>query len=152
MAFHNLLENALFTTLAGGTFINGNFGGTIGGVVNAGLYEQHAVVFLGTLGNTGTINVYGCTNSGGSSPNLLVSLNVGSSGGTNGLGGAGIMVKSDVLNSLQGGTSGTAFTHLTAAGTVDASGTWRGALAIISTQLRTGGTVLGLSAIGSALY
>jgi hypothetical protein len=59
--FHNLLENALFTTVGAGTFIGGqNVGGTIGGVVNAGLYEQHAVVFLGTLGNTGTINVYAC--------------------------------------------------------------------------------------------
>ena len=153
MAIHNLLENALFTTVGAGTFISGqNIGGTIGGVVSAGAYEQHAIVFLGTLGNTGTINVYACTNSGGSSPNVLVSMNVGSAGGTNGLGGAGIMIKSDAINSVQGGTGGTAFTHLAVAGTVDAGGTWRGALAIISTQPRTGGTVLGLSSIGSVLY
>src|SRR3954464_9035045 len=106
MAIHNLLENALFTTVGAGTFISGqNIGGTIGGVVNAGLYEQHAIVFLGTLGKTGTINVYACTNSGGSSPNLLVSLTVGSAAFNNGLGGAGIMVKSDTINSVQGGTS-----------------------------------------------
>jgi hypothetical protein len=153
MSFHNIGENALFTTVAAGTFINAqNAGGTAGGVVNAGLYEQHLVAFLGTLGNTGTINVYGCTNSAGSSPNLLASLTVGSAAFNNGHGGAGIMVKSDVLNSLQGGTSGTAFTHLAAAGTVDTGGTWRGALVIISTQPRTGGTTGGLSAIGSALY
>lgn len=154
MAIHNLLENALFTTVGAGTFISGqNIGGTIGGVVNAGLYEQHAVVFLGTLGNTGTINVYGCTNSGGSSPNLVFSLVVGSAGGTNGLGGAGIMIKSDAISgAISGGTSGTAFTHIATAGTVDSGGTWRGALAIISTQPRTAGTVLGLSAIGSVLY
>lgn len=153
MAFHNLLENALFTTVGAGTFISGqNIGGTAGGVVSAGLYEQHAVVFLGTLGNTGTINAYGCTNSAGSSPNLIASLVVGSAAFSNGMPGAGIMIKSDVLNSLQGGTSGTAFTHLAAAGTVDAGGTWRGALSIISTQPRTAGTVLGLAAIGSALY
>jgi hypothetical protein len=152
MSFHNLGENALFTTLAGGTFINGNFGGTAGGVVNAGLYEQHLVAFFGTLGNTGTINVYGCTNSAGSSPNVLSTLVVGSAAGTGGLGGAAIMVKSDVLTSLQGGTSGTAFTHLSAAGTVDASGTWRGALVIISHQSRTAPGTSGLSALGSALY
>ena len=154
MSFHNLLENALFTTVGAGTFINAqNVGGTIGGVVNAGAYEQHAVVFLGTLGNTGTINVYACTNSGGSSPNQLVSLTVGSAAFSNGMPGAGIMVKSDVLSSVQGGTSGTAFTHIAAAGTVDSGGTWRGALVIISTQSRNaGGSAGGMSAIGSALY
>lgn len=153
MAIHNLGENALFTTVGAGTFISGqNVGGTLVGVVNAGLYEQHLVAFFGTLGNTGTINVYGCTNSGGSSPNVLSTLVVGSAGGTNSLGAAGIMVKSDTLTGLQGGTLGTAFTHLAAAGTVDSGGTWRGALVIISTQPRTGGTAGGFSAIGSSLY
>lgn len=149
MSIHNLGENALFTTLGAGTFVGGNVGGTAGGVVDAGMYEQHLVAFFGTLANTGTINVYGCTNSAGSSPNLLVSMNVGSNNGA----GAAIMVKSDVLTSLQGGTSGTAFTHLAAAGTVDSGGTWRGALVIISTQPRGfGGSAGGLSALGSALY
>jgi len=149
MAIHTLIENAQFTTLAAGTFIGASFGGTAGGVVSAGLYEQHAVVFLGTLANNGTINVYACTNSAGSSPNVIATLNVGSANGA----GAAVMLNSAVINSVQGGTSGTAFTHIAAAGTVESGGTWRGALAIISTQPRGfAGSAAGLASVGSALY
>ena len=152
MAVHDFGANALFTTLGAGTFTNAqNVGGTAGGLVAAGVAEYHLFAFFGTLANTGTINVYSCTNSGGSSPNLLSTLIVGSSNGA----GAAIGVKSDTVNGVQGGTSGTAFTHLAAAGTIDAGGTWRGALVCISTWARTAGTVGapgGLSAYGTSLY
>lgn len=140
MAFHNIGESALFTTLASGTFINGNFGGTAAGVVAAGQHEQHLVVFFGTLANHGTINAYACL-AGGSSPGVVATLNVGSANGA----GAAVMVKSDVI-----GAHGS--THLAAAGTVEAGGTWRGALVIISHQSRSAGSAQGLAAIGSALY
>lgn len=150
MAIHTFPESALFTALASGTFINGNFGGTASGAAPAGQYEYHTIVFLGTLANNGTINAYACTNAAGSSPNVVATLNVGSANGA----GALVMVKADALNAVQGGTSGTSFTHLCAAGTVEAGGTWRGALAIISTAPRSGGSVGGIAAgaLGSALY
>lgn len=156
---YTLGENVSILTLAAGTVNSGggagSAGGTIMGVVPAGLYQQHLVVFLGTFANNGTINVYGCTNSGGSNPTVLSTLNIGSGNATYGMGWAGIMVNSDALNGLQGGTlqSGTQFTHLAAAGTVESGGTWRGALAIISTQPRNSppGTSNAV-ALGSALF
>jgi hypothetical protein len=142
MAFHNIGENALFTTLASGTFINTSaVGGTIAGVVPAGQHEQHLVAFFGTLANNGTINVYACSNSGGSSPAVVATLNVGSANGA----GAAVMVKSDVIGGLGS-------THLAACGTVESGGTWRGALVVISHQSRSAGSAQGLAAIGSALY
>lgn len=140
MAHHNLGENALFTTLASGTFINGNFGGTVAGVVAAGVAEYHLVAFFGTLANNGTINAYAC-NAGGSSPAVIATLNVGSANGA----GAGISVKSDVIGGLGS-------THLAASGTVESGGTWRGALVIISSTQRSAGSAQGFAAIGSALY
>ena len=62
------------------------------------------------------------------------------------------MIKSDTLSSVQGGTSGTAFTHLAAAGTVESGGTWRGALMIISHQPRQAPTSNGLASLGSVLF
>jgi len=139
MPVHNLGENISVLTLNAGTFTTAqNAGGTAAGVVQAGLYEQHLVAYFGTFCNNGTINAYGCTNSAGSNPVVLATLNVGSADATYKMGWAGIMVKSDALNKLQGGTlqSGTQFTHLAACGTCESGGTWRGALVIISTGLR----------------
>lgn len=131
---HNFVESSKITVLASGTFINElTVGGTIGGVVFAGDYEYHTLVFVGTIGNVGTLNIYGCTNSAGSSPSLIESLSFGS-----GTGVPAIDIKSTVLSSL---ASGTAWTHIAGAGTVESGGTWRGALAIISTWPRnTGGS------------
>lgn len=144
MQLHNLGENAVFTTLASGTFIDGqNAGGTAAGVVSAGAYEYNLVAFLGTIANHGTINVYACTNSGGSSPAVLKTLNVGSGNG----GGAAIDVRSNTLTSL-----GTQYTHIAAAGTVEAGGTWRGALTIISYWPHSAPTTNNLVAYGSSLY
>ena len=147
MQLHNLGENAVFTTLASGTFTTAqNAGGTAAGVVNAGLYEYHLVQFAGTLANNGTINVYACTNSGGSGPVVLKTLNVGSGDGA----GAAIDVRSNTLGSLN--ATGTTFTHLAAAGTVESGGTWRGALQIISYWPKTAPTTNGFVAYGSSLY
>ena len=131
---HNILENTRVTTLASGTFINGNFGGTIGGVVSAADYEYHAVVFFGTAANNGTVNVYACENSAGSSPRIFASLAIGTGTGQY----VGIDVKSDYLGTFA--NSGTNYAWITAAGTVESGGTWRGALTILSQWPRTAGT------------
>lgn len=145
---HNLFENALLTTLAGGTFIGGNLGGTAAGVVNAGEYEYHSVVFAGTFANHGTINAYAVENTAGSSPRLIASLPVGSGNGA----AAVIDIKSDVLGTFA--STGTNYAYLAAAGTVESGGTWRGALFILSTWPRSAGTTSGaldLQAYGTAL-
>jgi hypothetical protein len=129
---HNLGENSMWNVLSSGTFINQlTIGGTIAGVVFAGDHEYHMGVFVGTIGNVGTLNMYGCLNSGGSSPQLIQSLSFGSGAGV-----PAIEIKSDVLSSL---LTGTVCTHITVAGTVESGGTWRGALAIISTWPKTRG-------------
>jgi len=145
---HNLFENALSTLLASGTFIGASFGGTAAGVAPAGEYEYHSVRFIGTIANHGTINVYGVTNTAGSSPRLIASLPVGSGNGA----GAVIDIKSDVLGTFA--ASGTNYPYIAAAGTVESGGTWRGALEILSTWPRTAGTTSGalnLVAYGTAL-
>lgn len=130
MGAHNLGENSRWTVLSSGTFINQlTVGGTINGVVFAGDYEYHMGIFVGTVGNVGTLNMYGCTNGGGSSPSLIQSLSFGSGSGV-----PAIEIKADVLSTL-----GTQYTHLTVAGTVESGGTWRGALAILSTWPRNYG-------------
>ena len=132
MGAHNLGENSRWTVLSSGTFINQlTIGGTAAGVVFAGDYEYHMGVFVGTIGNVGTLNMYGCTNSAGSSPTLIQSLSFGSGSGV-----PAIEIKSDVLSGLAAGTQ---FPYITVAGTVEASGTWRGALAILSTWPRNYG-------------
>lgn len=129
---HNLGENSRWVVLDSGTFINQlTIGGTIKGVVFAGDYEYHQAVFVGTIANNGTIAVWGCTNSGGSNPTLIQSMSFGS-----GVGVPAIDIKSDVLTSL---IAGTVCTHIAVSGTVEASGTWRGALALLSTWPRNYG-------------
>ncbi len=132
MGVHNLGENSRWTVLSSGTFVNQlTIGGTINGVVFAGDYEYHMAVFVGTIGNNGTIAVWGCTNSGGSNPVLVQSVSFGSGSGV-----PAIEIKTDVLSSLAAGTQ---FPYITASGTVESSGTWRGALAILSTWPRNYG-------------
>lgn len=132
MGVHNLGENSRWTVLSSGTFINQlTIGGTINGVVYAGDYEYHMAVFVGTVGNNGTLAVWGCTNSGGSNPVLVQSMTFGSGSGV-----PAIEIKTDVLSSLAAGTQ---FPYITASGTVESSGTWRGALAILSTWPRNYG-------------
>ena len=133
MGVHNLGENSRWTVLSSGTFINQlTIGGTAAGVVFAGDYEYHMAVFVGTVGNNGTLAVWGCTNSAGSSPQLIQSVSFGSGSGV-----PAIEIKSDVLSTLN--QPGSTYTHITASGTVESSGTWRGALAILSTWPRNYG-------------
>ena len=132
MGVHNLGENSMWTVLSSGTFINQlTIGGTIAGVVYAGDHEYHMGVFVGTCSNNGTISMWGCTNSGGSNPTLIETRSFGSGNGV-----PAIEIKSDVLSSL---IAGTICTHITVSGTVESSGTWRGALAILSTWPKTRG-------------
>lgn len=132
MGVHNLGENSRITVLSSGTFINQlTIGGTAAGVVSAWDYEYHLAAFVGTVGNNGTLAVWGCTNSAGSNPVLVQSMTFGSGSGV-----PAIEIKSDVLSSLAAGTQ---FPYITASGTVESGGTWRGALAIISTWSRNGG-------------
>ncbi len=132
MGVHNLGENSRWTVLSSGTFINQlTIGGTINGVVFAGDYEYHMAVFVGTVGNVGTMAVWGCTNSAGSNPVLVQSMSFGSGSGV-----PAIEIKTDVLSSLAAGTQ---FPYITASGTVENGGTWRGALAILSTWPRNYG-------------
>ena len=126
MGVHNLGENSRVVVLDSGTFINQlTMGGTIKGVVFAGDYEYHLATFIGTVANNGTIAVWGCTNSGGSNPVLVQSLSFGSGSGV-----PAIEFKADFLSTPAAGTQ---FPYFTASGTVESSGTWRGALAVIST-------------------
>ncbi len=132
MGVHNLGENSRWTVLSSGTFVNQlTIGGTINGVVFAGDYEYHMGVFVGTVGNNGTIAMWGCTNAGGSNPVLIQSLSFGSGSGV-----PAIEIKTDVLSSLAAGTQ---FPYITVSGTCEASGSWRGALAILSTWPRNYG-------------
>ena len=132
MPVHNLGENSRWTVLDSGTFINQlTVGGTVKGVVFAGDYEYHMAVFAGTCANNGTIAVWGCTNAGGSNPVLVQSLLFGSGSGV-----PAIEIKTDFLSTLAAGTQ---FPYITASGTVESGGTWRGALAILSTWPRNYG-------------
>ena len=128
----NLFEGAKITTIvnAAGTIINGAAGGTVNGAT-LGEFEYHSVVFAGTFCNNGTLNVYACTSASGSNPVIIRSLPIGS----NNAAAIAVDVKSSALGSLNA-ASGSTYTHLGAYGTVESSGTWRGALFIISTHAR----------------
>ena len=117
--------------LGAGTFINGAVGGTVNGA-ELGKFEYHSVEFVGTQANNGTINVYACTSASGSNPFIIRTLNVGSSDNN----WAVVDVKSSAMGSLNAG-QGSTYTHLGAYATVESSGTWRGALFILSTSPRT---------------
>lgn len=144
----NLFEAAKITCLSQGfgTIINGANGGTVNGAT-LGEFEYHSVVFAGTFANNGTLNVYACTSASGSNPFIIRSLPIGS----NNSAAIAVDVKSSALGSLNAG-QGSVYTHLGALGTVEAGGTWRGALFIISTHARVAppGTT-GLAAYGTYL-
>lgn len=144
----NLFDNARITAfpLAAGTIINGAAGGTVNGApLNYG--EYHSVIFAGTFANNGTLNVYACTNSAGSNPAIIRSLPIGSNNSP----AIAVDVKTSALGSLSTAL-GTTYTHLGAYGTVESGGTWRGALFILSTNLRSNpaGTT-GLASYGTYL-
>ena len=132
MGVHNLGESSRWFVLDSGSFVGqATMGGTIKGVVFAGDYEYHLAVFVGTVGNLGTLSVWGCTNAGGSNPTLVQTITFGSGNGV-----PAIEVKTDFLSTLAAGTQ---FPYITASGSVPAGGTLTGALAILSTWPRNYG-------------
>jgi hypothetical protein len=142
--YHTLGENARWMSLSAGTIINGASGGTANGMP-VGQFQYVSVAYVGTFANNGTINVYACTNAGGSTPTIIRTLNIGSSDSP----AAVVDVNTNGLNKISPGTQ---FTHLGAYGTVEASGTWRGALFMLGHGARVAppGTT-GLAAYGTYL-
>ena len=60
MPHHTLFENTAITALpnAAGTIVNTTVDGTTVGTVMANTYEYSALVYAGTIANTGTLFVY----------------------------------------------------------------------------------------------
>jgi hypothetical protein len=140
--YHTLGENARWMNLAAGTLINGAAGGTANGMP-VGQFQYVTVAYVGTFANNGTINVYACTNAGGSVPTIIRSLPFGSSDSP----AAAVDINTNALNKISPGTQ---FTHIGAYGTVESGGTWRGALFVIGHGARNAppGTT-GLAAYGT---
>jgi hypothetical protein len=137
MCFHTFGENTLVNTVASGTFINATSAGTLTPVFT-GNHQYHALVFAGTIANTGTLFAYAATNAAGSNMYVLGSAVFGSSN----FGAAIFEVKTDVIGGLgtvNNGTSdnGTYYTHFTGQVKVDSGGTATGALIVVSSQPRT---------------
>ncbi len=141
---HNLFENARLMNFGAGTFINGATGGTANGMPT-GQFQFVSAGFCGTAANNGTINIYACTNAGGSNPTIISTLKIGSADGA----GAMIDINANALNEVSPGTS---FSHLGMYGTIESGGTWRGAFLMIGWGARSAppGTS-GLFAYGSYL-
>lgn len=146
---HTFFENVRVTPIvaAAGTIINTTVDGTAQGTISVGDYECHALVYAGTIANTGTVFLYGID----STNRVLGSFILGSMD-TNFVWD----VKSDAFNAaLLGGTGGTAITKLGALIKVDSGGTWRGGAAWYSYQPRSAGTAplaLGWGSVGTTLY
>lgn len=141
---HTLGENARWMSLAAGTLINGAGGGTANGLP-FGQFQNAAVAYIGTFANNGTINVYACTNAGGSTPTIIRTLNIGSNNEPAAL----VDTNANAMNKISPGTQ---FTHLGAYATVESGGTWRGALFIVGYNPRVAppGTT-GLGSYGTYL-
>lgn len=142
---HTLFENSRVKALASGSFVNATYGGT-GAPVSAADYEYHAILAIGSFGNTGTVFAFAHKNSSGGGTTAIGSIVFGSSD----FSAVVYEVKSDVLTGL-----GTDYTHLSGQIKVDAGGTVAGALSVISTWPRSAGTAPaanGYGAVGTALY
>lgn len=126
---HNFAKNARFTTLASGSFVNAVVGGT-GAPAFAGDYEYHTAIFNGTIGNTGTLIVYGHTTSTGGGTAVLGSVVFGSGNAS----AVAFEIASPVLTGL-----GTDYQYVSAQLSIPAGGTLGGALSIISTMPSSAG-------------
>ena len=146
MNLRNLGEAARVINLAPGTISAGAAGGTANGAP-LGQFEYVTVAYIGTFQNNGTINVYATTGSNGSNPQVIRTLNIGSSDSP----WAAIDIKSSAMGSLNAG-QGSTYTHIGAYGTVESGAMWRGALCIICYNARVAppGTS-GLAAYGTYL-
>lgn len=142
---HDLLSSgaAAFTTLAQGSVVNTTAGGT-GAPVFAANHTNHAIIAVGTFGNTGTIFAYGHTAANGGGTVVLGSIRFGSGN----FSAAGFDVTSDTLLNL-----GTAYAYVSGQLRVDSGGTFSGALFVLSYNARTAGTTPlanGIGAVGSS--
>lgn len=146
--FENIRITPLLNTA--GTLVNTTADGTAQGTISLGDYERHALVYTGTIANTGTVFVYAIAS--GQTNLLLGSFVTGSISGNTFIWD----VKDDAINSaLAGGTGGTVYNQLGALVKVDTGGTWRGGAAWFSYQPRTAGTAplaLGYGSVGTTLY
>lgn len=144
-------ENVRVTPLVNmaGTIVNTTANGTSLGTPSVYDYEYHALTYVGSIANTGTVFVYAI---GASQTNLLLGSYILGSISSNSFIWE---IKADAYNAaLAGGTGGTIYTHLGANIAVDAGGTWRGAAAWYSHQPRTAGTAplaLGWGSVGTTL-
>jgi hypothetical protein len=127
--YHTLGENSRFLTLAVGTIAAGAGGGTLNSFP-VGQFRDISVGFLGTFQNHGTINVYACTNAGGSTPTIIRTLNIGSADGHIAL----VDINASALNKISPGTQ---FTHIGAYGTVESGAMWRGCLFVLGLGARS---------------
>jgi hypothetical protein len=143
---HTLFENSRITAQAAlGSAIATTKAGTLTPAY-AGDHEYHAVIFAGTMGNTGTLWAFAHTNSGGSNPTAIGSVIFGSTNAP----AVVYEVKSDTLTNI-----GTAYTYLSGQVSVDSGGTFTGNLFILSTWPRSAGTTPaanGWAAVGTSLY
>lgn len=143
---HNLFESVSITSIpnAAGTIINTTADGTTGGTVLANAYEYNALIYAGTLAQTGTMFVYAL---GGGGTTVLGSVIVTATSGGNAI----FEVKSDTLVN-----KGTQYNALGALIKVDSGGTWRGGAFWLQRQARTAGTsdasAAGWAYVGTSLY
>jgi len=146
MGAHDLFSsgNVNVRAIASGTFLNTETNGTAA-AYPAFNHEYHAAVFVGSIGNDGTILVFAADGATPVGTALVGTVNVGSS---NGLGV--FEFKTDTLTSL-----GTQYTHWTAQIKVNAGGTWRGGLLLLDHAPRTAGTTPaanGIASLGTLYY
>jgi len=146
MGAHDLFSsgNVTVRAIASGTFLNTETNGTAA-AYPAFNHEYHAAVFVGSIGNDGTILVFAADGATPVGTALVGTVNVGSS---NGLGV--FEFKTDTLTNL-----GTQYTHWTAQIKVNAGGTWRGGLLLLDHAPRTAGTTPaanGIASLGTLYY
>lgn len=144
MPHHTLFEQSAITALpnAAGTLINTTADGTTVGTVLANTYEYNALIYAGTLANTGTVFVYAL---GGGGTTVMGSIIAGSGGGN-----VIYEVKSDALGSF-----GTQYNALGGLIKVDSGGTWRGGAFWLQRWPRSAGTTpsaAGWQAVGTSLF
>jgi len=142
---HTLFENSAITALpnTAGTIGNTTVDGTTVGTVLANVYEYNALIYAGTLANTGTAFVYAL---GGGGTTVLGSV-IATASNT---GCLIYEVKSDTLVGL-----GTKYNALGALIKVDSGGTWRGGAFWLQRVARSAGTsdpsAAGWGVVGTSL-
>ena len=142
---HTLFENSrIWPQASMGSAINTAKAGT-GAPAYAGDYEYHAVIFAGTIGNTGTLWAFANKTSAGNGTTVIGSVIFGSTNSP----AVVFEVKSDTLTAI-----GTDYTYISGQVSVDSGGTIQGNLFILSTWPKSAGTTPaanGWAAVGTSL-